>query len=238
MDSRITDGAVIQGILNQPTDDFHTLIYFTGDRDTLTLPEEDQQVLSAHLNDGKNLFVTGQLIATELADQAFLADVLRCNYLRDSIRTPMIEGVADDDVFDDKSVLLLAGDGANNQRGRAAIEPVNDGIGCMFYQEKPDSFAAVRWEEENGAKGLFFAFGFEGIGGLQSNDRSEIINTILDWFETPRTDVEELSFSVPSVVTLNSIYPNPCNHNVLIEYSPLPHSDFRLKIYNQLGRDF
>ncbi|MBT3232592.1 MAG: T9SS type A sorting domain-containing protein [Calditrichaeota bacterium] len=225
------------GVVSDHTTDFETIIYFTGDRQNETIPPEDRNELSEALAAGRNVFVTGQYIANDLQDDPFLSEFLHATFLDDSIGTPMVEGIEGDEVLGDMSMLLMGNRGANNQRGRAGIAVVEGGISCAVYQNRPDTAAAVRWEEENGAKGMFLAFGFEGISGSVGSSRNEIMVSVLEWMNTSRQDVIEKGIFVsPFSMNLINAYPNPTNGGVRFDFSHPVGSSVNIEVIDLQGR--
>lgn len=225
------------GVISDRTANFETVIYFTGDRKVETIPLEDQVELRQAVTAGRNVFVTGQYIAGDLQDSPFLAEFLHTTFLDDSIGTPLVEGFEGDEVFDGMSMLLIGNRGANNQRGRSGIGAVDDGIACAAYQNRRDTAAAVRWEDESGARGMFLSFGFEGISGSVGQTRNEIMVAVLEWMNTSRQDVQgKGEISSPVSVNLVSAYPNPTNGGVRLDFSASVGSRVYIEISDLMGR--
>jgi len=225
------------GVISGRTSDFETVIYFTGNRQDETIPPEDQVELREALTAGRNVFVTGQYIAGDLQDVPFLSEFLHATFLDDSIGTPLVEGIEGDDIFDGMSMLLMGNRGANNQRGRSGVGAVDDGIACAAYQNRIDTAAAVRWEDESGAKGMFFAFGFEGISGSVGSTRNEILVSVLEWMNTTRQDVPgESDYVTPIAMKLIEAYPNPTNGGVRFDYSLPEDLTVNIEVIDLCGR--
>jgi len=219
------------------TDGFPTVIYFTGDRKSETVPSEDREEMARHLGRGGGLFVTGQDIADDIADDPFLTEVLHCRHLSDSMRQQVVEGVEGDDVLDGMTLLLFGNRGANNQRSKAGIEAVGSGVTCAFYRGAADTAAAVRWEEPSGGRGIFFAFGFEGISGQGGTTaREEVMAAVLDWLGTPQKVEDYPSPALlPDMADLYA-YPNPANSTVHIRFGVFVSEPWRIFIFDQNGR--
>lgn len=216
---------------------FHTLIYFTGDRDTETIPAEDRGEIATHLENGGMLFITGQNISDDLVEEAFLGEVLHSRHLIDRLSGGMVNGIEDDEVFDGFSMLLIGNQGANNQVSKSGIEPVGNGITCAEYRNVADTAAAVRWEEDSGGKGVFFAFGFEAISG-QGNTvtREEVLTVIFDWFETPRKVASDRRTAPLPYSFSASVFPNPANGMVTISFNQPFLQPVRIQIFDLTGR--
>jgi len=213
-------------------DGFNTIIYFTGDRIEETILEEDRDYLSQV--EDKNLFITGQNIVDEFAEDNFLRDVLHCERLSDDLRAGMLEGVQGDELFDGMSMLLIGNQGANNQNSPAGIRAVGDAVGSLMYRNYPDTAAAVRWENESGSKGVFFSFGFEGISGQAGNSRTDVVTAILSWFGTPY-EVKPETELLPTSTQI-SAYPNPFNSSITIRFVSPQAGAWNASIYDLTGR--
>ncbi|MDP8238559.1 MAG: T9SS type A sorting domain-containing protein [Candidatus Hatepunaea meridiana] len=225
------------GTFSEQTDGFHTVIYFTGDRETETLLPADREEIESHLAGGGMLFITGQDISDDLADDSFLEDILHCRHLSDEVRRGVVDGIVDDPIMDSKRLLLFGSSGANNQLSKAGIAPIGEGIACAEYSSHPDTMAAVRWEVESGGRGIFFSFGFEAISGAGNTaDQQEVLGSILNWFETPRYVSPESS--VPLLPThINALaYPNPANGSVTISFSVQLQRSNQIRIFDISGR--
>ncbi len=202
----------------------------------MTIPPEDQAELVASLTQCRDVFVTGQHIADEFADTDFLGNVLHASHIADNVRQAMILGVENDEVLGDHSMLLLGSRGANNQTAKSALDGANGGEVCAYYQDRPDSGAVVRWEEENGAKGMFFGFGFEAISGVQSSNRAQVMQTILNWMGTTQSVDDDFDQSTPQVCSLVSTYPNPANGTVQIAIDEKMKTAMGIRIFDLNGR--
>ncbi|MFH0765413.1 MAG: hypothetical protein V2A61_03230 [Calditrichota bacterium] len=226
-----------EGTLPGRSSGFHTIIYFTGNLTENTIPPEDQEELASFVEAGGNIFVTGQNIADDLAGSAFLADVLHAWHLTDDTNMPQVDGVPNDIVFNGMSWLLLGGTGANNQDSPAGIRAVNGGVACAGYRNRPDTIAAVRWENENGSRGMFFAFGLEGIHSRIGSSRNDVMRAVLNWLRTPlRIDEGDDLADSPIGYNLITAYPNPANGAVWFTFLPFIGRIQNLDIYSGDGR--
>ena len=230
----------MQGILQSPIGNFNSLIYFTGDRIHETIPDEYRLLIGKNAFAQINLFITGQYISGDVAEDEFLTGVLHSRFLADSMRTFLIEGVDGDPVMDGAEILLLGNQGANNQRGKSAIAPVNGGVVAAFYEDREDSAAAVRWESTDDfgrtAKGIFFSFGFEGISGQIGATREDVMRSILEWFGAPLeiNDSREIN---PEKIELLTLYPNPFNNILKYNINTNGVIPYWVTIYDYMGRE-
>lgn len=217
--------------------EFSTIIYFTGNRDTETIPQSIREEFLLNQQNGGSLFITGQYIADDNVGDEFMNNVLHTEHLIDDANMQMVEGVEGDEVFDGFSMLIFGNRGANNQRSPSGIGPANGGIAAALYRNRPDTAAVVRWEDDNGAKGVFFAFGFEAISGQVGNSRDEVMRAVLEWLDTPNS-VGDLEFNpTPTTFGIQSVYPNPFNSSVTMISNVNGVGRYYYKIYDTIGRN-
>lgn len=228
----------IEGHIGNRTAEFQSVIYFTGDsyQDDI-VPEADQEELTDYMQNGGNLFITGQNIADDLNGTSFLEETLHSLWLADDIRASLVEGIPGDEVLGGDEMLLIGNMGSNNQTSPAGLTPAEGGIACARYQNHGDTASAVRWEEPDGGRGVFFAFGFEGISGQYGDSRQQIMRELLDWLGTPYSVDQEISPVIyPQQIRLSSVYPNPSNDAVRIQLSDSPPYPVQLRIIDISGR--
>ncbi|UCE18506.1 MAG: hypothetical protein JSV84_16915 [Gemmatimonadota bacterium] len=177
--------------------DYWAIIWFTGSERESTLTVFDQECLEAYLDEGGNLFVSGQNIASDLSGSSFLLEYMHAELVADSSGVIWVEGVAGNPITGDLGLLSLATGnyGADNQDSPDEIEPLGGANPLLTYYgtENP---AALRYR--NGYGLVYYAVGFESL--IEFYDvanayamRSEMLGRILDWFEVePRIgDVNE-----------------------------------------------
>ncbi len=229
--------SALEGSIAGRLEGFQTVIYFTGDRSEHTVPEPDRNALAEHLENGGGLFITGQDIADDLTDTGFLEDVLRCRNAIDDINGSLVEGVENDPVLGGMQMLLIGNRGANNQDSPAGVMPRPGATACATYRNHPDTAAAVRWETPGGGRGMFFAFGFEGISGQFGNSRREVMEEVLEWLGTPRSiDAKPSRAKPPCTLRIASVYPNPANGALRISFDGLLTLPGRLAVRDISGR--
>jgi hypothetical protein len=172
---------------------YQTIIWFTGYA-APALTAENQRHLSAFLDGGGRLFLTGQDIASELRSTNFLRDYLHARFVSDLSDQRIVYGVPDDPISGDIFFFSTLGEpGANNQVSPDVIDPL-DGASVVFTYSPPAyETAAVKYEGDS-YKVVFFSFGFEGIVNLTGDTetlRSQILDQVLTWLsaEEKRADV-------------------------------------------------
>ena len=224
------------GDISGRTSYFNTVVYFTGDRHLNTLPGNAREELANHIGHGGNLFITGQNIADDLRDEPAFEELLHARHLTDYIHRSLVDGVQGDELMDGMSLLLIGNRGANNQRSPAGVAATNDGIACATYHNAPDTAAAIRWTTEDGGRGVFFAFGFEGISGMgETTSRETVMRSVLDWLGAYSTVPAVDKRYQPAVAQLIA-YPNPANGAVVIKTSLGQARLNGLAIYDANGR--
>jgi len=216
-----------------------TVIYYTGDATTGTVPAPDRDSLAARGEDRLNLLLTGQGIAAELAGTAFLEDF--CGVRYDSTRAPGFF------VFGDRADSLgrlihafavTGGDGAGNQRSRDALSPLRNGAATMLVHDTLAGIGAGirRTDAATGSRIITLGFGFEAANRPSSRpdflDRPALMERMLSWFRVP-TGVAEPKPARPPLAALRA-RPNPFCAVVRFEAAQMPGE--RLIIRDVTGR--
>jgi hypothetical protein len=118
--------------------DYSVLIWFTGDDWLTTLADTDQANLQAYLDDGGNIFISGQDIGWDLtrdgsAANAFFTDYLHASYVQDDVNLDGLNGVSGDPISDGLNPTISGGDGANNQNYPSEIDPLPPAVTALSY---------------------------------------------------------------------------------------------------------
>ncbi len=227
----------LYGSFEERSEGFHTLIYFTGNRADETILPEDRDEIEAHLERGGSLFITGQDISYDLAEDPFLEDVLHCRSLSNSMGRGVVDGLEGDPLMDGMWLLLFGNQGANNQQSIDGIAPLDEAVACAEYRDKPDTAAVIRWETQSGGKAVFFAFGLEGISGAgNTTDINEMMAAILDWFDTPHKAPQVSDIILLPTAFSATAFPNPTNGGVRIRFNSSFQQSIEIVIFNLNGR--
>ncbi len=180
---------------------YKLIIWYTGDAYQNTLNEEDQDSLIRFLNEGGNLLLTGQNIAQDLRNTNFLREILNVEFLRDTVYGYNIFGNINDSFGQLFTITSTVGaGGANNQRSRDEIRPINIARPFLLYDTLTNQVAGIYFQRES-SKVIFLAFGIEAINRpIQRPEymsRLEFMRRILTYFGM--IGVEEKKFSLLKV---------------------------------------
>lgn len=231
-----------------------TIIWFTGNAagaEVISAAEADS--LTAHLNRGGRLFLTGQNIAESLNGTRFLSDRLHAAFDR-NLNDPLLHGVQSDPVGRGLINLITAGAlGANNQSSRDVLLPRGPAQACVVYDTTAGTAAGLRVEDPASYSRLvFFGFGFEAVNPgpgarLGYAGRAEVMQRVLDWLAgTTAVTEAPAPVSVPVAFQLQQSYPNPWRRGTGVaavefryELPVLPVTTGRtvLRIFDVLGRE-
>jgi len=191
-----------------------------------SLDADDRAALGAYLDNGGNLFVTGQDIGWDFFDTSgsqyspaainWYRTYLGATYVMDDTNLLNVSGVASDPVGDGMSFAIAGGTGANNQDYPSEIEPYGDGVGCFYYTTGREAGTRI----DNGTfKSVYLAFGFEGIA--TDSDRNLLMARVLDYFGTGLSGTPAEELNSPILAGPVRANPNPFN--------PVTNNQFRVK---------
>jgi hypothetical protein len=230
-------------------DEYPVVLWYTGNMradlfggsDTIITPSE-VSALKTYLDNGGNLFITGQQIARYLdsMDQSFMTDYLHGSYA--GAATDFIAyGVFADIISDSTNYILGGAGGAANQQAKDRIDPVGSAV-TIFTEDSIHAFNSTGIRFDSTFKVVFLGWGVEGIGdditGLGGSPKRVLINRTLDWMLGSPTAVgPEGEVFTPSAFQLHANYPNPFNPSTTLEFTigdrPLVA---RVVIYNYFYR--
>jgi hypothetical protein len=201
---------------------FETVIWETGEASP-TLSLSDIHALSAYLDGGGNLFLSGQDIGWSLCDPAspdfsetpcdFYHNYLHATYQANSADDFTLSGVAGDAVSHGLDIEISGEGGANNQTSPSVVSPIGPAREVFMYDET--HCGAVRVETGT-YKVVYFAFGFEAINN--ENTRQRILGNILNRFaydgekgdmdNNGSLDVIDLILNVNIILSITEPTPN------------------------------
>jgi len=211
---------------------FYTkLIWFTGDA-VQTLTTADISIISGYLDAGRDLFISGQGIASDLRDSSFLNDYLHAAfYQTEDLR--QIEGIAADTISYGLSFSISGQGGADNQNFPSSIIPKNYSTPTLVYSN--GHIAGVKYS--NGvSQRVFFPFGFEAIADFST--RVTLAGRIADFFEvTTDINYDEPGLELlPGSISLVGNYPNPFNSSTTIIADVGIGQEYTISVFDVGGR--
>lgn len=226
-----------------------------------TITEDDRNALSAYLDSGGNLYLSGLDIAYELADPAspyystatleFFNNYLHSDYVQRSPNQLAAQGIDGDPISNGLGIIgLIGGSGAStvgpnskpNEISPAANDPnAAASVGLLRTPPGPaDSYCGVlSLHPGTSATGrvLLTTFGFETLSDAAK--RSTIAERVIDWLSGPTAIDDDEPPAIANRFELKANYPNPFNPSTIISYV-LPNSEgndnVSLVIFNQLGQ--
>jgi len=168
-------------VMGDPTSEFiqtfPAVIWFTGSDEENTLSENNQTILEGYLDNGGQLFLSGEDISDELAGTSFLENYLFTEHIQDTwFGAETVKGIENDPIGNGQTYQINIGDAIANQTSLSVVEPLAGAFKSFGYYPPLDG-AAVRYENDT-YKTIFFAFGFEAINGF--NNRTDILDRILN----------------------------------------------------------
>jgi len=193
--------------------DYPYVIWFTGDSRSEVLSSADVANLASFLDAGGRLFLTGQDIAQDLAndaDSTFLRDYLYVRYLPGA-GLPVVLGIDGDPISDGHFVEVSGTGGAANQNSPDKLVPVSGVAKPVYHYYGGSDVAAVRVAVDD-YRVVYFGFGFEGIT-TQYTTREEVYDRVFAWLndEGPAyipgdLDGDEAVNPVDMVFMVNYVY--------------------------------
>ena|GEM_PF-586546 len=160
--------------------DYQVVIWLTGDERLNILSAADVSAMETYLDNGGNLFLTGQSIVKELDtdDVTFLNDYLRADYDSD-LFWPAHTGVAATPLGDGAKMRYQ---NSNNQTDPQAMTPVNGGV--SNFTLTPGLTSVITYQGSYNL--VLFSFGFEAISNDHAisgfSTQAEVLDDIMTFF--------------------------------------------------------
>ena len=171
----LTQGAPTTEVLQS----YEVVIWITGNDASTTLTSTDQTNLTAFLDNGGRLFISGQDIGFDIGSTSFYINYLHAQYVNDNVNLYNLNGVLGDPITNNINISIAGGDGANNQGYPSEISP-NDVYATSIFHYNGDGVGAIRVDTGT-YKVVYFAFGFEAIN--DPLDRAHLMNGIIGWLD-------------------------------------------------------
>ncbi|MBD3224871.1 MAG: T9SS type A sorting domain-containing protein [Caldithrix sp.] len=221
----------VNGLLAGTTDmtDYKIVIYFTGDRQGLSIEEQD--LIRAYLEGGGQLFISGSGLISGLTNDGygnFSKEYLRAQLKSDSTSHT---GVSDPDGINFATITP-----PENQLPASDVLISGDAAQTFFIyadgQTAVSAYSGTFGSSDRNGSVVTAAFPFEL---LQNDDaRQMLFNQVLDFMDEA-TPIAETQPSRPNRAVLLDNYPNPFNPQTTIRYGINKKQHVQLTIYNVLG---
>ena len=132
--------------------------------------------ITAYLDDGGRLFLTGQLTAFFIRETELLEDYIGATYLELAGSDRTLNGRTGDPIGDGLTLDISGGDGADNQILPCIVNPISPTQTVLTYTQ--GGTAAV--SADGGTyRVVHLAFGFEAIN--TATDRQVVMARVLGW---------------------------------------------------------
>lgn len=213
---------------------FQIVVWFTGDR--LSPIDLSQRIaINNALNQGVNLLLTGQNIGESIhrSDSTFLQrfGISLRSYDTNIYRIYGVAGTP----WVGVNTLLAGSYGAGNQTSQDGFNLLENGVAWSSYQGQPTNYSVVVTNAFNSGKTAITGFGLESVSGLGMNSRSNLIATVLEFFQSPTFISPETVVAIPNEFQVIA-YPNPFNSSLFIQWNSNYSNSIDLTVYNQLGK--
>jgi hypothetical protein len=212
----------------------NTLVYFTG-VDSVTLTNAELDSLTACVNAGCNLFVTGQNFVEKNNSSAFVTEYIGVSFAGNSTIVT-VRGVTGD-LFSGATLSTFS---PPLETSRDSLRINNPRVHDILRYGTVSllGVAGVRLDSiGSGGKLILFGFGFQAISSAST--RRAVMQRVIGYFDGSIIVGVEVnpSFSLPTIYSLKQNFPNPFNPTTMIEYT-LPQPGFvSVKIYDVLGQE-
>ncbi|MCK6614438.1 MAG: M6 family metalloprotease domain-containing protein [Ignavibacteriaceae bacterium] len=217
------------------------IIYSTGNKKDSLFTAEEIDSLSAFLNNGGRLLLTGQNIAEYLksAFPGFLHDVIGARWVKNNNQLAKnVYGISSDLLGANISYIRFNGtDGAGNERSTDVLADTN-GFNIAFSYKNTSVEGAGGWKRnpDTGSKIILLGLGFESIHNYESSmTRNQIMRTLLTWLDVPTSIEQDLASSLIADYELSQNYPNPFNPSTTIRYTVPDAGKASFLLYNANG---
>jgi M6 family metalloprotease-like protein len=222
---------------------YKMVFWFTGDTCSDLLQPADVSAMKQYMDNGGNLFLTGQWLAGELheEDSAFLENYLHARRGSDGYFFEHA-GIDGSPVGDGMKIRYESSTNQVYGYGQQIL-PVNGAIPAFQFTVLSE-YTGLSYS--GNYKVVFFNFGYEAISSNFSryNKREEVLVRLLHFFGDLTTEVAEDVNSpvLPKSFELGQNYPNPFNPATTVRFTvraalgrPMPKTT--IKIFNLLGRE-
>ncbi len=193
----------------------------------------DRAAISAYLDGGGSLFITGQDIGWEMYEEGGAArtwynNYLHSDYIADDTNMLTLEGVEGDPITDGLSLSISGGDGANNQQYPSDIDPRGIYASAILTYDAQRNGGV---KADTGVyKVVYLSFGFEAINNAA--DRAALMTNAINWLMPSSSPAGS---GLPTALSLHGNVPNPFNPMTEIRFSLGSESQVKLGVYDVKG---
>ncbi len=217
-----------------------------------SLDISDRNILTAYLNSGGGLFLSGQDIGWDLADSSgsefllsngaskiFYEKYLKAKYISDDAKNNNLTGVSGNSISENMTIVRNQPGRSSSEQFPDVIDPINGSNYCFIYNggDFVGKNGAISYSKE--FKVVYFGFGgFESIS--DSVKRNIVMERVIKFLSPEITMLNvssELSHQTPTSFSLEQNYPNPFNPVTKIRYSISQPAFVTLKVYDMLGKE-
>ncbi|MEZ4746457.1 MAG: glycosyl hydrolase family 18 protein [Calditrichia bacterium] len=244
--------AIQEGIVS--LENYPMVIWISGEEGTSdeSFSNMEQSFVSAYLESGGRLFISGSEIGYDLiaqgssADQAFYNNFLKTQYVRDQVSTHSASAVSGG-IFDGMGNFFFddGNHGTYNVDYPDGINPRTGAQLCLSYTGfTPSTFggAGVQYSGTFGngtetGRLVYLGFPFETI--YPESVRDELMHRVLTFLSDGVVGIKPVAgTSVPEHFSLAQNYPNPFNPETTIAFdiSGNESADVQLNIFNLRGQ--
>ncbi len=218
-------------------------IWSTGDYVDDIFPTTNWTEINLFLEGGGSMLVTGQGMQNKWGGFTILRNRFGSEEGELDMSGPLyyqLSGIEEAPVShgDSSAIISPVNMGANNQDAVDEVIPFNGGV-PIFHYGNTGQVAAVAFEDpDEGYKTVFCGFGVEAMPSLSPvyMSREQFLRRVLVWFGTIESPVIEHPVSIPEAFAIDT-WPNPFNSTLSIKVTVPQPGEFRLKIYDLLGRE-
>lgn len=211
------------------------VIWLSGNADGDVLTAQDRAWLTAFVQAGNKVVLSGQDIVDNLAGSDFTQNVLQVEVTSDTVLSHAITMTAAP--FEPEAWYLTTGtNGAANQRTQSSFIPIGSSSQVSYYGRLGSGpVSGVSFANGNG---LLFGFGVEAISGMSgSASFADFMNHLYAWAGELLGDVHDAPLSaIPAQIGIASAYPNPFNASTTLVYNVPADVRAELTVFDVLGR--
>jgi hypothetical protein len=190
------------------------------------MTEEELSLMSGYLDQGGNLFITGQNINDQIGTTAFFSQYLHSESVSSNwTGSNQVAGVSSTGLGQGLRFGLSGGDSNNTQYSPGAVNPANGGVSFLTYSQSANSCGVFY---SGSYKVVYLSLGLEGINDYTM--AKTLVERTDDFFSTP-SGIPSQSFNSGFL-----IYPNPVDDYLNI-HTPFPAEEkIAVRLFSQNGR--